>query len=185
MNRCVQDAYESLASQVEQQFQERLYIRSAYRTAEEQQKTIEEDGEKAAMVNASEHQAGLALDVYVKDFAGAALIKTEAGQFVNSQCWEYGFIIRYPLGKKSITGVGYEPWHIRYVGKPHAEIIYKNKWTLEEYMESIELGILYKYNHYLMYKQSDDVPVWLPEEYQSVVVSPDNQGNHIVTIMVE
>ncbi|HHN4832001.1 TPA: D-alanyl-D-alanine carboxypeptidase family protein [Staphylococcus aureus] len=29
----------------------------------------------------------------------------------------YGFIIRYPKNKESITGYQYEPWHLRYLGK--------------------------------------------------------------------
>lgn len=47
---------------------------------------------------------------------------------------EFGFILRYPKGKENITGYFYEPWHIRYVGKKVAYLIYENDLTLEEYM---------------------------------------------------
>ena len=47
---------------------------------------------------------------------------------------KYGFVIRYPEGKEKITGVNYEPWHIRYVGEEIAEEIYGSGMTLEEYL---------------------------------------------------
>ena len=46
----------------------------------------------------------------------------------------FGFILRYPKGKENITGYDYEPWHIRYVGKEAARLIYENDLTLEEYV---------------------------------------------------
>ena len=48
--------------------------------------------------------------------------------------YRFGFIIRYPEGKKSITDIEYEPWHIRYVGEKAAKYIYDNGITLEEYL---------------------------------------------------
>lgn len=47
---------------------------------------------------------------------------------------QYGFILRYPLGKQSITGTSYEPWHYRYVGVKAAQEIYQQQICLEEYM---------------------------------------------------
>lgn len=49
---------------------------------------------------------------------------------------KFGFILRYPKEKEEITGYNYEPWHIRYVGKEAADIIYKNNLTLEEYVSN-------------------------------------------------
>ena len=67
---------------------------------------------------------------------------TSEGQWLNNNCYKYGFIIRYPKGKESITGYIYEPWHIRYVGVDVATQLYNGgNWiTLEEY-----LGIDSKY----------------------------------------
>src|SRR5699024_623564 len=59
----------------------------------------------------SEHQSGLAMDVGAIDNNYG---QTPAGQWLNAHCAEYGFILRYPQGKESITGYMYEPWHIRY-----------------------------------------------------------------------
>lgn len=181
MNICMMDAYERMSAYIADRFQEDLYIRSAYRTAEEQETAIAEQGEKATAVNASEHQAGLSLDVYIKYFAGSSFLKTKVGQFVNSSCWEYGFIIRYPYYGTKQTGIGFEPWHIRYVGCPHAEIIYKNSLTLEEYLDRIEQDQFYVYGKYVITKQKGDV-FHLPEGFSSLVISPDNRGNYVITM---
>ena len=47
---------------------------------------------------------------------------------------EYGFVERYPKGKESITGIDYEPWHYRYVGKEHAQRMNELNMCLEEYV---------------------------------------------------
>lgn len=85
----------------------------------------------------SEHQTGLAIDVNSIDdtFAG-----TPEAIWLENHAHEYGFIIRYPKGKESITGYKYEPWHIRYLGVETATAVYKSGLTLEEY-----LGIDSKY----------------------------------------
>ena len=49
--------------------------------------------------------------------------------------WKYGFILRYPEGKEGITGIDYEPWHYRYVGKEAAVEIHSRGITLEEYLQ--------------------------------------------------
>lgn len=87
----------------------------------------------------SEHQTGLAADINSVD---QNFEYTNEGKWLNDNCYKYGFIIRYPKGKESITGYIFEPWHIRYVGKTIAQSLYNNgNWiTLEEY-----LGITSKY----------------------------------------
>ena len=79
----------------------------------------------------SEHQSGLAIDVNSADssFEGTA----EAIWLANNS-YKYGFIIRYPKGKESITGYMYEPWHLRYLGVATATAVYNSGLTLEEYL---------------------------------------------------
>lgn len=156
MNECMVKAYERLSQAVSGETGERLFVASAYRTQEEQRTLYEEDPSAANAPGASEHQTGLGLDVYAPYYAGFGFIKTEAGQFVNSECWKYGFIIRYPSCGKTKTGMKYEPWHIRYVGEPHAKIIYNNHLTLEEYIESLENGAWYEADHCLISRQRAD-----------------------------
>ncbi len=59
---------------------------------------------------------------------------TKEADWLAKNCYRFGFIVRYPKEKKSITNIEYEPWHIRYVGKEAAKYIYDNKITLEEYL---------------------------------------------------
>jgi LAS superfamily LD-carboxypeptidase LdcB len=85
----------------------------------------------------SEHQTGLAIDVSSPS-VGNALTQSfgdsKEGKWLAENAPEFGFIIRYPKGKESITGYQYEPWHIRYVGKDVAKQIASQNLTLEEYL---------------------------------------------------
>ena len=90
----------------------------------------------------SEHHTGLAIDLmlkvndeYLREDMELLNSKDEFKE-IHKVLHKYGFILRYPEGKESITGYNYEPWHIRYVGKLPAKIIYENNLTLEEYLTS-------------------------------------------------
>ncbi|WP_196000553.1 M15 family metallopeptidase [Clostridium sp. 1001271B_151109_B4] len=80
----------------------------------------------------SEHQTGLSIDITNEE---RYFVKgTKEAEWLANNCYKYGFIIRYPEGKEYITGVAYEPWHIRYVGEEAAKYINDNNLTLEEYL---------------------------------------------------
>lgn len=79
----------------------------------------------------SEHQTGLAIDCNI---VNDSFIGTPEAEWLEEHCHEYGFIIRYPKGKESVTGYKYEPWHIRYVGEYLAEQLHNSGLTLEEYL---------------------------------------------------
>ena len=90
----------------------------------------------------SEHHTGLAIDLmlkvnneYLRDDMELLNSKDEFKE-IHKVLHKYGFILRYPDGKESITGYNYEPWHIRYVGKLPAKVFYENNLTLEEYLTS-------------------------------------------------
>ena len=180
VNSCAAEAYAEIKGAVRQKFGTALYIMSAYRT-EEEQKAAESEGNLAAAVGTSEHQAGLALDVYVKYFAGEGFLKSPEGQFVNSYCQDYGFIIRYPLYGKKTTGIDFEPWHIRYVGKPHAKIIAENGLTLEEYIFSLREGKFYSFGDYVITRQAPGEEFAVPVGLSGIVISKDNTGFVIIT----
>ena len=82
---------------------------------------------------ASEHQTGLALDVSTTGTLEQSFAATPAGLWLAAHAHRYGFIIRYPQNKTHLTGIIYEPWHLRYVGAPHAAIMHENNLALEEY----------------------------------------------------
>ena len=88
-------------------------------------KTVAEPG-------ASEHHLGLAFDINVP--GTSAFAGTNQCEWLHDNCWDYGFIIRYPEGKQEITGFTPEPWHIRYVGEQHALAMLQENLCLEEYL---------------------------------------------------
>ena len=176
-------AYASLRDDIQQKTDQRLYVSSDYRTPEEQADVLLSSPEGiAAQVGFSEHEAGLALDVYVKGYGGMSLIKTEAGRLLAECCADYGFIIRYPEGKEEITGTPYEPWHIRYVGAPHAKVISSYGLTYEEYLEALTPGVWYKLEDYLVGRFSIDAVEIPTDPSLSYSLSYDNTGYCIVTV---
>ncbi len=125
-----------------------LWIRSGYRSYSRQKEIynnyVAEDGKAAAdrysaRPGHSEHQTGLAFDV---NSLSQSFENTAEGKWLAKNCWKYGFIIRYPKGKESITGYMYEPWHIRYLGADNAKAVHDSGLTLEEY-----LGVDSKYKN--------------------------------------
>lgn len=88
-------------------------------------------GEEVARPGTSEHELGLAVDIN----AGEGSTSEQVYTWLSKNAYKYGFILRYPSGKESITGIEYEPWHYRYVGKEIAKSIYKKQLTLEEYLQ--------------------------------------------------
>ena len=133
------DSYAALSKAVMDNCGEPLYVMSSYRTPEEQQELYEDQGSSEAMPpHCSEHETGLAQDLYFSGFAGKNIIDCPAGKYLTEHAPEYGFIVRYPSFGRMVTGINYEPWHFRYVGQPHAKIITDNRLTLEEYIDSLK-----------------------------------------------
>lgn len=98
-----------------------------------------EAGKAVAVPGTSEHQLGLAVDIV--DLANQNLDEsqenTDVQKWLMKNSWKYGFILRYPNKKSDITGIIYEPWHYRYVGKEAAKEIYEQGICLEEYLEQL------------------------------------------------
>lgn len=120
---------------------------SGYRTVEEQtqiyETSLRENGEDftqkfVALPYHSEHQTGLAIDLGLKkeeiDFICPEFPYEGICNEFREAAINYGFIERYPKGKEHITGIAHEPWHFRYVGSPHSQIMREKDMTLEEYL---------------------------------------------------
>ena len=99
------------------------------------------DEETAATIVArpgtSEHQTGLAADITDQyyEYMNESLEDTATYQWMSAHCQDYGFIVRFPKGRQDVTGIIYEPWHYRYVGKEAAAYIMSHDLTLEEFIE--------------------------------------------------
>lgn len=89
----------------------------------------------------SEHNLGLAADIVSSNWYSqnsgleSYFDQTPHYQWLSENAWKYGFILRYPKDKVSVTKIGYEPWHYRYVGAEAAEAIKNSGLTLEEYLD--------------------------------------------------
>ena len=106
-----------------------------------------EEAYAAAMANIalpgySEHETGFAVDIVSvdhqtldRDFAD-----TPEGQWLAANSAQYGFVVRYPAEKQQVTGITYEPWHFRYVGRDAALAMQQQNLCLEEYL--IQQGYL-------------------------------------------
>lgn len=132
-------------------------ICSAYRTMDKQTNLYKDEVEKwkehgfsvkeamfkakreVAYPGTSEHNLGLAADIVSRGYQllddGQA--ETPEAKWLKENCSKYGFILRYPPEKSDITGVIFEPWHYRYVGKEAAKKIMEQGICLEEYLDRL------------------------------------------------
>lgn len=90
-----------------------------------------------AIPGSSEHQSGLCIDMHNLPAASEAFATKDAYKWLYSNCADFGFILRFPKDKSDITGIIFEPWHYRYVGRYHARKIMDEGICLEEYMQKI------------------------------------------------
>ena len=129
-----------------------LFVREGYRTQEEQQQLMNEKIEAyenegkskseakklaeqwVAIPGTSEHQLGIAVDINADTTKSS---RDDVYNWLEENAHTYGFIKRYPSNKTDITGVINEPWHYRYVGLPHSQIISDMNMCLEEYVEYV------------------------------------------------
>lgn len=120
-----------------------LMINSSYRSYEDQEIVYNNyknsSGERfadsiAARPGSSEHQTGLALDIFSKTNTNKnTFSQTDEAKWLKENAHNFGFILRYPEDKVDITGYSFESWHYRYVGVDIATYIYENDITYEEY----------------------------------------------------
>lgn len=174
---------------------------SGYRSAEEQteiyENSMKENGAEftqkfVALPNRSEHQTGLAIDMGLFsehiDFICPDFPYDGVCEAFRKTAPEYGFIERYQENKSNITGIAHEPWHFRYVGCPHSEIIAEKGLALEEYIDFIKDYIPERRftdteiaEVYYVPANDDHTEIPLPENalYQ---ISGNNADGFIVTV---
>ena len=131
-----------------------LHICSSYRSAEKQKQVFNDTMGaliatgvsyldaynttrlSVALPGTSEHELGLAVDIVSNDYIelDEKQATTIAAKWLETNCYKYGFILRYPPEKTKETGIIYEPWHYRYVGKDVAKALMQTGITLEEYL---------------------------------------------------
>lgn len=130
-----------------------LFVKSSYRNYQTQntmyQNRLERYGRDDGVVarpGTSDHQTGLGVDVLnrewsLKDGMTPAFGDTAEARWMEANCARFGFIIRYLPEKQQITGIIYEPWHLRYVGREAAQYIMEHRLAMEEFVPEYKAAI--------------------------------------------
>lgn len=133
LERVAFEAAERMFERAEADGVDGFILTSGYRTQEKQRELYQENQDgTAALPGCSEHQTGLAFDVTA--YRDGGFETTAQFRWLVENCWDYGFILRYPEDKEDVTGFRYEPWHYRYVGEEAARAMRDANCTLEEYL---------------------------------------------------
>lgn len=137
-----------------------LYCTSGYRSVEKQSSILNQEvrvltnrGVKNPLKVArrtinlpqqSEHHTGLAVDIVSSNALTLRAFKvSKEAVWLAKNAPKYGFILRYPANKEPITGISFEQWHFRYVGREFAKLLTQEKLTLEEWIEHAKKGRIY------------------------------------------
>ena len=179
---------------------DRLYITGAYRDTALQ--TTLNTNNPSAYPEApgfTEHHTGLAVDFKVMSNGATISLRDAEYEWLEANCAQYGFVFRYDANKSALTGIANEPYHLRYVGVPHATYMTERGLCLEEYLELLRTSHSYDKTpleitagdqDYLVYYVAADtaeganftqIPV-PPTSEGSYTISGDNMNGFIVTV---
>ncbi len=86
----------------------------------------------------SEHQSGLCLDMHNIPSAEEYFAQKPEAKWLAANCYRFGFVLRYEKEKQDITGITYEPWHFRFVGRDAATEMHELGYCLEEYIDYLK-----------------------------------------------
>ena len=140
----------------------------------------------------AESMAGYCVDLALNAYGSVITYDgNDYESWVVDNCWKYGFIVRYPQGKKAQTGNEYCPWHLRYVGEINSAIMEQKGMCLEEYVDFLEqysfddpYTFAFNGNGYQIYSVAGDgeklvtrVPI-----SGSYEISGDNKDGFIITV---
>ena len=164
-----------------------LFIASGYRSHEHQSNLYANAADRRYVMTPghSEHQLGLAADILTSSHNFQTLKGTPEAQWLAENAPQFGLILRYPQDKEHITGVAYEPWHFRYVGRIHAWYMGKHGLVLEEYIEYLQAQGGYRAEfsgrtYYVLYQRPENGMILVPEDL-TFWVSSANTGGYVVT----
>ena len=201
VNKVVLEAFTKMVKAASNDGLKGMNIASAYRTYE-YQKTLFNNRVNSLMNNngmtkdeataatsmsiaypgTSEHQTGLVIDIGdTVSTTSQSANDTKWYGWLADNCYDYGFIIRYQKHKEDITEYVYEPWHLRYVGLPHSQIMKEMDLCLEEYIDMLEANRTTNWGGYeIKYYYMDDSNI--PKEIDEyTTVSGDGMKGMIFT----
>ena len=169
----------------------KINVISGYRSVEDQQEIYNQKAFKFGNIYAkkfvqspgsSEHHTGLCVDLSLynpEDGSSSDFDGTGDCSWFSQNAQRFGFVLRYPEDKEKITKIGFEPWHFRYVGVPHATFMAENGLCLEEYIALLQTKT--KENPLEIVLEGKTVKVWHSEKKpKGKNFSGDNCGGYIV-----
>ncbi len=169
----------------------KINVISGYRSVESQQEIYNQKAFKYGNIYAkkyvqspgsSEHHTGLCVDLSIynaEDGSSSDFDGTGDYSWFSKNAQRFGFVLRYPKEKEKITGIGYEPWHFRYVGVAHATFMAENGLCLEEYITLLQSKT--KKNPLEIKLGNKTVKVWhTSKKPKSGNFSGDNCGGYII-----
>jgi len=163
-----------------------LFVSSGFRNLEHQQRLFENGNPNYVMPPShSEHHTGLAVDILATGIAMQHLGDFAEGIWLAQNSYKFGFILRFPQNRQYITGISFEPWHFRYIGRPHAYFINNNNLVLEEYLHLLRKhgSLQINFNdeiYYILHQIPENGMIYIPYGF-IFSISSDNLGGYIVT----
>lgn len=149
----------------------------------------------------SDHHTGYLVSVKFMDESGNIYTSDNSAKYADAYKWlgdhaaEFGFVVRYPNAKSSITGVSDYTYCYRYVGTAHAAYMTDNNLCLEEYISLLKSSYTYagehlkltdkagtKFEIYYIPSVGDNTAIYVPGASRGYEVSGDNDGGYIVTV---
>lgn len=141
LNATVLEAYKVMYADIKEADVTVPSIISGYRSYAKQKQLYDKKvaqygpGQKVtAAPGTSEHQYSACIDISTDGTCQNNFGELDIGKWIAQNSYKYGFVVRYPVDKKELTGINFEPWHIRYVGVEHATYMYEHSLCLEEYV---------------------------------------------------
>lgn len=146
-----------------------------------------------AIPGTSEHQIGLAVDFSIPGVVLTEEFKnTVPGKWLSENSYKYGFILRYTKEQTAITNIIFEPWHFRYIGFPHSEILFKEGIVFDTYIKILREDKV----KYFKDEKNEEYIIWLlsgllkPEKLEfnisnGIGVSSDNGEGIILTMKIK
>ena len=174
---------------------------AGFRTKEFQQHLFDQSAELNGLDHAkqfvaqpggSEHHTGLVVDFSILHSDGSSEDYRGAGEYawINANCQDYGWVVRYDMSKVALTGISTEPWHFRYVGVPHATVMVQEDLCLEEYIDYLR-QFTFDQEHLTVECAAGTYEIWYAEgtgihvpDSGEYTVSGNNVDGTIVTCKV-
>ena len=161
-----------------------LFVASGFRTQDHQRELYENAADRRYVLppGHSEHQLGLGVDILLTT---GSIVGTDEARWLYENAPKFGLTLSYPYHKQEITGVAYEPWHFRYVGRVHAWLMAEHDFVLQEYIaflrENVGIQVEFDGNTwYILYQRPENGRILVPND-MDFNVSGTNTGGFIVT----